>query len=56
MKNSGNELNEVTENKGHNFFKGCTFRAFCVQITPLLVLKGAKNAAFCKNQLRLENP
>jgi len=48
MKNSGNELNEVPENKAHHFFEWCELCAFCAQISTDYALNGAKAARFAQ--------
>ncbi len=42
----------VLENKGHHFLAGCKLRAFCAQIDTNQTLKGARNRAFCENEVR----
>ena len=50
--NSGEQSQGVPENKGHDFFRCCIFRAFGARISPNLAPKGAKDAAFCENGAR----
>ena len=50
MKNSGNELKEVLENKVNRYFECSKSRAFCAQISSIYPQKGANKSPFDENE------